>query len=463
MKTKVSMQSTSIVSRGESLSAIIAYFVPEYITNLLLYSMPIWLDSWFICTLHNTPLYTTLGVTNNLLHLLLKVADAFLIGTVVLAGKSNGKGVHKDAGATLSDAFWITTILGGLISVSLYFGAYWIYAWYGVADNVITAGVPFLRIRAVGIFLMFVYFAFIGFLRAIKDTKTPMYLFVFGSMIFVAIDYTLIFGKFGFAPMGLLGSAWASVVQYSVMLVAVFTYLVFSPVRRTYALKLTSVFKSLQGIKRLLQVSWPIMCDKAIMAIAYIWLGKMIATLGTNPLAAFCVVKDMERFALLPAIAFAPVITLIASNSWGQKDWAHILGSLKKIVIITAVLIGGTLAAMSYDPRSIILLFDKKGDFIDLASHAFPLLSLLAVFDLLQLILSGVLRGSGNVYTVMSVRFVVCFFYFIPLSWLLSQLQLQDQTLQFILIYGSFYIGSFLMSLMYMQKLRGDSWKHSTI
>lgn len=468
MKTKISAQSSqtqqiTVVSRGERLSSIIAYFVPEYITNLLLYSMPIWLDAWFICTLKDTPLYTTLGVTNNFLHLLLKVADAFLIGTVVLAGKSNGKGVHKNAGATLSHAFWITTILGGFISLTLYFGAYWIYAWYGVADDVIAAGVPFLRIRSISIFLMFVYFAFVGFLRAIKDTQTPMFLFVLGMIVFVAVDYALILGNFGFAPMGLMGSAWASVAQYCVMLVGVIGYVFFSSVRRKYALRLTSVFKSWQGIKQLLRVSWPIMCDKAIMAVAYIWLGKMIATLGTNSLAAFCVVKDMERFALLPAIAFAPVITLIASNAWGKKDWTHILGSLKKIVIITAVLIGGTLVAMSYDPRSMIMLFDKNGDFIDLAAAAFPLLSLLAVFDLLQLILSGVLRGSGNVYTVMSVRFVVCFFYFIPLSWLFSQLQLQDQTLQFILIYGSFYIGSFLMSLMYIRKLRGDSWKRSTL
>src|SRR5580692_1013463 len=65
------------LNTGEAYSKIIRYFLPEFVTALALYSFPLWLDSLFISTLKSTPMYATLGATNNLLHLLIKIAEAF--------------------------------------------------------------------------------------------------------------------------------------------------------------------------------------------------------------------------------------------------------------------------------------------------------------------------------------------------------------------------------------------------
>ena len=80
-------------------------------------------------------------------------------------------------------------------------------------------------------------------------------------------------------------------------------------------------------------------------------------------------------------------------------------------------------------------------------------------FDLLQLVLSGALRGAGNVKLVMTVRLLVCGFYFLPVSYILSQLAIEDTTLKLVLIYGSFYIGNALMSIVYINRFRGEDWK----
>ena len=116
------------LAHGESYSAILRYFYPELITALLLYSMPFWLDAYFISHLQSTQAYATLGITNNLLHLVVKVAEAFAVSTIVLSGRFNGLGDYKHAGRTLRDAFWVTCIIGAVIASLLYFGAHSIYA-----------------------------------------------------------------------------------------------------------------------------------------------------------------------------------------------------------------------------------------------------------------------------------------------------------------------------------------------
>ena len=448
---------------GEKYGTLLGYFLPEFITNFLLYAMPFWLDAAFIGSFESMDTYATLGVTKGFLHLIIKVGEALSVGTIVLSGQFNGKCSFHNAGRTIRDAFWITTILGIAFGGVLFFGAHTIYHWYGVSDEIIKLGVPFLRLQAIGVLCMFIYLALVGFLRGIKNSRTPMKIFMFGSLLFVFFDYVLIFGKWGFPKMGLQGSALATVIQYGSMMVIALAYVLGNKKNLKYGISLFSGLKDISYIKHLLTISWPVVLDKAIMAWAYVWLGKMVATMGTNGIAAACVVKDMERFAFLPALAFAQVITFLVSNDVGIKNWDGIKANIQKVLLLASGMVLVILGFFIYKRAYIIGLFDRTGDFTHLAMRAFPILSVFLLFDLLQLILSGALRGAGNVRIVMIVRFVTCFCYFVPVSYLLSTWHFADESIKLILLYGSFYMGNALMSIWYIRRFRGESWKKPTV
>jgi len=319
-------------AHGESYNRILRYFIPEFITALVLYSLVSLLDAKWIADLQSTSTYATLGVTNTLLHFITKIAEGLSVGTIILTGHYNGIRDYKEAGRSFVDAFWTTVMAGGFIASMLYFGAEGIYWLYGVPVDMIALGVPFLRLRAIGVFFTFVFFAFIGFMRGMKNTKTPMKIFIFGAAVFLFFDYALIFGKFGFPEMRMQGSALAAVIQYGSMLFAAFFYMVYrrDSVIRAYDISFLEVFRKGSRMKDLIRLSWPVVLDKATLAAAYIWLGRMIAPMGTYGLAAFSVVKDLERFAILPAVAFAQIITLLVSNDYGEQDWDAIKVTSKK-------------------------------------------------------------------------------------------------------------------------------------
>jgi MATE family, multidrug efflux pump len=446
---------------GESYGTIIRYFIPEFITALVLYSMLHLLDAKWIADLQSTSTYATLGITNTLLHFIIKIAEGLSVGTIILTGQYNGMRDYKQAGRSFVDAFWATVLVGGVIAAMLYFGAYWIYLLYGVPQDMISLGVPFLKLRALGVFFTFVYFAFIGFMRGVKNTKTPMKIFMAGAVVFLFFDYALIFGKFGFPQMGMQGSALAGVIQYGFMLFASFFYVIYrrESVIRTYGISFFEVFKSGSRIKDLLSLSWPVVIDKATLAAAYIWLGAMIAPMGTYALAAYVVIKDLERLAFLPAVAFAQVITLLVSNDYGEQNWDGIKSNIKKIIFLSSCMVFSILLIFSLYPTYFIKFFDKSSEFTSLAASIFPILSILVFFDLLQLILSGAMRGAANVKIVMITRLVVCLAYFMPVSYALAHMSFQDTILKFVLVYGSFYIGNALMSIVYINRFRSDDWK----
>ena len=446
-------------SHGESFGAILKYFFPEFITNLIIYAMPFFIDSLFVAYLRSTSAYTTLTLTNTMLHVLVKVGEGFSIGGLVLIGQYNGLKKFEEAGSVLVELFWATILASFVIAGSIYGGAYWIYKWYGVPEEMIALGIPFLRLRAIGLFLTFIYFALVGFLRGIKDTKTPMFIFIFGGTILILFDYLLIFGKAGFPEMKLQGSAVATVLQYGSMLAVAILFILFNKETRKYSIHLFSHLTSWGHLKSILILSWPMMLDKMTFAGSYAWLGAMLAPMGKYVLASYGVIKDMERFAIMPAIAFAQIITLLVSNDYGRKDWLSIKSNIKKIIFLSSIMVFTILLIFSLWPRLIIQAFDQKGKFTEFSAIVFPILSVLVFFDLLQLILAGALRGAQQVKTVLWVRFVTCIVLFFPLSYFISSLTIENPIIKFLLMYGSFYAISGFMSIVYIAKFRGESWK----
>lgn len=444
---------------GESYERIIRYFIPEFITSLLLYSILSVLDAYFIGHLKSTSTYGVLGATNNLLHFIIKVAEGLSVGTIILTGRYNGMSNFTQAGKTLRDAFWLTCILGGVVSSVLFFGSSAIYTLY-VPRDMVALGVPFLKIRAIGVFLMFISLAFVGFLRGVKNTKAPMAIFIVGAFVFLFFDYGLIFGAFGLPKMGLLGSAVASVIQYAVITLGVIMYVLYTPFYHKYMIGLFDSIQDGAQCKALLKLSWPVVLDKATMAFAYIWLCWTIKPLGTKGVAAFCVIKDMERFALIPAIAFAQVATFLVSNDFGIENWQGIKSNIKKTIFLAFLVVFVILSTFAYNATTIIQWFDREHTFTGIAAHIFPYISVFAFFDVLQLVLSGALRGAANVKTVMYSRLVVCFLYFIPVSTCIAQWNIDNISLKLLLLFGSFYMGNALLSFVYIRRFRSDVWKN---
>ncbi|MBT3827967.1 MATE family efflux transporter [bacterium] len=445
-------------SLGTPYKTILRYFAPEYVSALILYSFLNLFDARFISQLGSTSIFATLGVANTLIYFIIKIAEGLAIGSTVACGQYNGVNQYHKVGQTARNSIWMTVIIGGMVSLCLFFGAGFIYRFYNVPEEMVTHGIPFLRLRAISIFLTFIYFALIAFLRSIKNTHIPMMIYSVGAAIFIFCDYGLIFGAFGMPEMGFNGSAVASIIHYSIMIILTVLYILYSPTTRKYAVQFLAPLRP-KTMLTILSISWPVIIDKAALAGAYIWLGKLIAVMGTEALAALSVIKDMERFALLPAAALANVVVFLISNDYSKKRWTNITANIRKILALGATACLITVVLFSFFAPFFVGWFDKQGAFTDLAASAFPYLSVLIFFDLLQLVLSASMRGAANVRTVMWTRLIVILGFFVPVSWFMLQLPITDPVTRFVLLYGTFFIGNAFMSIVYIKRLRGTAWK----
>lgn len=447
-----------IKGQGESTLAILGYWWPEAISSALLIFFPMILDAYFVAGLKSTVTYGALGLTSKLLHTLIKLSEAICVATVMTVGRHNGAKEYAEGGNALGDSFWGTLLLGFGQFLIVLFGASFLFQWLGAPSEMAAQGIPYLQVQSMAVLLAFLFMALQGFLKGVKNTRVLLYITIAGLCSYVFIDYALIFGKFGFPEMRLMGSAIASLVRYGMVSIIAIAYLLSSSKYRFYFTQsFFSVFRP-QKIWSLIKLSIPVMVDKATLAASYVWLLKMIAPIGVYAIAAMDVVQNLERFAFIPAIAFAQVVTFLVSNCVGAADPEGARRNVTKVLMLSALGIALSLGIMCFNAESLVALFDQQGQFTKFAARALLLLSPLVVFDLLQLILAGAIRGAGDVSTVMWTRICCCCGVLLPFSYAVSHLPNTSDFVRFVLTYGSFYLNTALMGFIFLLRLSGNKW-----
>jgi len=454
---------SGIRNKGESLRKILSYWIPEVISNTILVTLPPLVDSWIIAQLGSITLYGAVGMGASILHTLVKLSEAIPVAAIAIIGRHNGAKEYEKCGEDLGDTFWTTFIMGFFQFALFFLFADNMFHWLGVSDEMVAYGTPFLKVKSFGYFLAFFTLGLIGFMRAIKNTRFPMILNIIGVVSFVFFDYTLVLGKCFMPQMGLFGSAIATVIQYGVMAIIALIYLLTKVEYRKYFQRMFFLTVKPSRMLHLLNLSWPIIIDKSTITLGYIWLAKMIAPLGEQAIATFDVVNKLERSAFVPVMASATVITFLVSNTLGARDNQGATDNIKKIYLFTCATVFPILILLCLKANYFVSFFDPGNKFTYFAATALTPVSLLVFFDITQVFLAGALRGAGDVRFVMWSRVISCSLLLAPAAYIFHLLPGISNITKFILIYGSFYLNTLLLSGAYYWRIKSHKWQNQNV
>jgi putative MATE family efflux protein len=454
---------TGISGKGEPFGTILGYWLPELVSQIVLITLPSFVDSWIVAQLGSITVYGALGMGSNVLHALNKLGEAIPVAATAIIGRHNGAHDYEKCGEDLGDTFWTTFFLGFAQFTFFYFCATGFYHWLGVPEDMAIHGAPFLKLKSFGMWMAFVTFGLLSFIRAVKNTRVPMLICLTGIITFIFFDYSLVLGKFFFPRFGLLGSSIATIIEYGFMASMALFYIMTNPDYKKYFSKIFLSVFNLRRAVNLLNLSWPIVIDKTTIALSYIWLAKQLAHLGSQAIASFDVIKNLERMAFVPVMASATIITFLVSNYIGAHDYDGATATIKKLYLFSFVTVLVSLVFLCLNATYCVSFFDPANKITVFAAAALTPISLLVLFDFTQVLLAGALRGAGDVKAVMWTRIIVCACFFVPISYFFSNLQGISNLMKFVLIYGSFYITTGLIGLVYLFRINSHKWHQQKI
>lgn len=437
---------------SESWKNILNLAGPELLSATLLVFLPIIFDLYFVSNLKHTISYQAMGLSSNVIHLLIKTSEAISASVSTKVGFLNGASNYLGAGNFFINSL-VAAVLLGFFQVCMIFAfSQTYYLWIGSPVDVIPMAKTFLHTHSIAIFLSFLFMCLVGFFRGTKNTRVPLLANVFAALLFLIFDYVLIFGKAGFPSMGLQGSAIASIIRYMGANIFLISYIFYSNEYSSYFKNIN--FKiNFKLIVEMLFFAIPIMIDKSIIAFAYIWLYKLVIPLGSYSLLALEVIKNLERLIFIPAHALAHVANVLISNNIGENNKIKAVDNLKKILLMAVLIVSLIMMVMTTNAYYIVSIFDPQNLFRDETVFVFRCVSGLVILDVCQTIFASALRSIGSAYTVMLTRISFFAAFFLPATLIVKKISFASNNNKFLTFYGLLYFTIIMIGIYFFYKI----------
>lgn len=314
----------------------------------------------------------------------------YVVGGNALISRFIGQGRKKRASALLYSLGVFAVVLSVFVTIGGYFGSEHIYAMMGAAADVVEQGGLYFKIISLGIAVIFIDSLLYNALSAAGDTKNSLYIKLISAAINAFLNYVLIFGHYGFEPMGIEGAAYATVIAYCFNVLAYFILL-----KKPHSkLNIIPIIR-IKDMVRVWHVGWGAALERGISSISFLFFVAIIAAYGTAELAGYQVGLRIEGIAFMPGFGFAIAATALVGQSLGakDKDRAYNMGVISGR--IAYVFMGGVGVFLILFPEFLVGFFTQDKATIAVASYYLIFVGLAQIPLAIMFVYSGALRGAG--------------------------------------------------------------------
>jgi multidrug resistance protein, MATE family len=301
-------------------------------------------------------------------------------------------------------------VLAGLLMLLLVPAAPLLISAGGHSSALQSLEATYLRCLAFAALPMLIMAAINGFFSGRGQTWTVLLIEAFGTSVNVALALLLIFGRFGFAEMGIEGAGWATVIgSWASALLAVVLLL-----RRRYRKEYNTASgwrleRELFG--RLMKYGGPAGTQVFLDVLVWHIFVQMVGRLGEAAMGATTLTVRLNMIAFLPMIGLGQAICILVGQRLGgdRPDLAEksVYTGLKWMFGYMSVVAAVYLAL----PNLLLSIFEGGRDPEDFAAVAaivpglLVCVSVYSLADALNLTLSFALRGAGDTRFVTVITF----------------------------------------------------------
>jgi len=303
-------------------------------------------------------------------------------------------------GAWISVAAYPLVLLVGRFAVNA-------FAWAGHTPEQIALESAYFRIMILASIIGLLRAAFSSFFAGIGRTKAIMLGNAISLIVNIVANYALIFGKWGFPALGIVGAALGTVLASAVMLL-IMAGAFFMHVRQQPFCGKPLLRLNLRVCGQLIRYGFPSGLGGFASTGGFTLIVLMLHAMGEHVAAAVTMFYNWELLSFFPLLG----IQVAVSTLVGQNMGAHSVRGARQSVRsgLTLVILYSSLITILFVaiPRTLLGIFGPgaTSTIIDLAVPMMRFGAIYLMFDGMSLIVSGALRGAGDTLWTMIIGIV---------------------------------------------------------
>lgn len=381
---------------------------------------------------------------NSFMFIAMSIGIGFSTAITPLVAEADASNNFEEGKSSFKHGLFLCTILGFTLFLSVFIAKPLLYFMKQPVE-VVELALPYLNLVAFSLIPLIIFQAFKQFSDGLSLTRYPMYATILANIINVVLNYLLIFGKFGFPELGIVGAAYGTLVSRFIMVVHLWWLLTIKEKSKAYVTSIKLFVLDKLMLKKVISLGYPSamqMFFEVAIFTAAIWLSGL---LGKNPQAANQIALNLSSMTFMVAMGLSVASMIRVGNQKGLHQFfelRRIAFSLFLLTMILSVCFGIVFFMFHNElPKLYVDYNDAKNlsDNLEVVSIASKLMIAAAIFqvsDGIQVVVLGALRGLQDVKIPTLITFISYWIIGFPISYFLGK---EDA-------YGSFGIWLGLLS-----------------
>ena len=297
---------------------------------------------------------------------------------------------------------------------------------------------------APGVLPFFLFVVFRQSLQALGRTRPIVVTIVVANLVNAFLNWVLIFGHFGAPAMGVAGSAWATTLSRWLLclLLPALSWRTLAPQIRPIRAEIWEA----APLGRMVRLGAPIGTQYVLEFGAFALVALMMGWIGTRQMAGHQVAINLASLTFMVPLGVADAASVLVGRAVGRGDPAGARGSARAALVCAATFMSCTGALFLTVPGALAGLYTRDVSVLAVAAALIPIAGVFQVFDGLQTVAGGILRGLGHTRAPMLVNLLGYWVLGLPVSAYLGfGLGLGPAGLWWGLVLGLGVVASFLL------------------
>lgn len=387
---------TKDMTQGSPVKHILLFSIPLLIGNVFqqFYSM---VDTIIVGRFVGVDALAAVGSTGSLVFLINGFALGLTSGFSVMVSQRFGANDEKGLRKAVSSSVVLCAALVVILTTTSLIAAKPLLHLMNTPDNIFNDAYIYVAIIFAGIVTTVAYNMMASILRALGDSKSPLYFLIISSILNIVLDLVFIINF----KMGVAGAAYATIISQGVSAILCFIYIlkkyaILKLSRKDYNVKKSMYIKHLKiGIPMALQFS--------ITALGLITVQGALNVLGSTVIAAYTASSKALQLVMQPAVTYGVTMATYCGQNLGAKRYDRIKDGVNKAIkisIITSIIAGFVLIAFG---TQFVKLFIENPD-AQIIAYSKQVLTISGIFFIplgLIFIFRNALQGIGESFVPM--------------------------------------------------------------
>lgn len=381
------------------------------------------------------------GSNTALINLLTNLFIGLSIGANVVAARHYGAKAWDDLRRTVHTAMLLSMLSGALLLVLGVIGAEQMLIWMQTPEEVLPLATVYLRIYFLGMISTMVYNFGSALLRAVGDTKRPLYFLLCAGIINVILNLLFVIGF----QMDVMGVAIATVISETVSALLVLRCLVKE--KGGIHLELRAMQIDRKKMLQILRIGLPAGFQGVVFALSNVVIQSSVNIFGNIVVAGNSAAANLEGFVYMAMNAFYQTTLSFVSQNYGagkQKRINRIVLLGEACVIMTGTLLGNTVVFFG---NELLQIYSNNPEVIAAGMVRLHYISMIYALCGIMDVMVGALRGIG--YSIMPMIVSIVGVCVLRLIWLATVFQIPEFH-KIETVYLSYPVTWILTSLVYI-------------